>query len=159
MTTARRGFRERMVRRVLGVWFLVSRAHTLGVRGAAFDASGRVFLVKHTYVAGWHLPGGGVEIGENFHAALVRELAEEGNLRLGDPAELFGLYHNNHASRRDHVAVYVCRNVVQMERHAGDGEIAESGFFSLDALPPDVTPATGRRLAEITGNVPQSPEW
>lgn len=159
MTKELRGFAERVLRRVLRVWFLLSRAHTLGVRGVAFDASDRIFLVKHTYVAGWHFPGGGVEIGESFHAALVRELAEEGNLQLGDPAALFGVYHNANASRRDHVAVYVCRNVEQAEHHIGDGEIAESGFFPLEMLPQGVTPATRRRLAEITGNAPPSLEW
>lgn len=148
-----------MLRRVLHFWFLVSRAHTLGVRGVAFDAEGQVFLVKHTYVAGWHLPGGGVDIGESFHAALVRELAEEGHLQLGDPAELFGLYHNAKTSRRDHVAVYICRNVMQQQTHTGDGEIAESGFFPVDALPDDITPATARRLAEILDKAPPSLEW
>lgn len=147
------------MRRVLHLWFLVSRAHTLGVRAVALDGEGRVFLVRHTYVAGWHLPGGGVEIGEDFHAALVRELAEEGHLRLGDPAELFGLYHNTRTSRRDHVAVYICRNVVQERLHAGDREIADSGFFSINALPDGVTPATARRLAEVFGKASRSMKW
>lgn len=159
MSAGKSSFVERFVWRVLRVWFLLSRAHTLGVRGAAFDASGRVFLVKHTYVTGWHLPGGGVETGESFHAALVRELAEEGNLQLGDPAQLFGIYHNKNTSRRDHVALYVCRNVVQTQNHPGDREIAESGFFPVDALPEEVTPATGRRLAEIMDNAPPSQKW
>ena len=82
---------------------------TLGVRAVVLDGDDRVFLVKHSYVSGWHLPGGGVEVGETFREALRRELAEEGRIELaGDPA-LHGLFLNSHVSRRDHVAVYVVR--------------------------------------------------
>ena len=62
-TAYRPGWIEKALRRVLSFWFLLSRAQTLGVRAAAFDAAGRIFLVRHTYVAGWHMPGGGVDIG------------------------------------------------------------------------------------------------
>ena len=38
---------------------------TFGVRGVIHDAGNNaVFLVRHTYVPGWHFPGGGVEAGE-----------------------------------------------------------------------------------------------
>ena len=52
---------EPMLRRFLHAYWRVSRGLTVGVRGLIFDGEGRVFLVKHSYVAGWHLPGGGVE--------------------------------------------------------------------------------------------------
>ena len=77
------------------------------------DGEGRVFLVKHSYVAGWHLPGGGVETGETFLKALTRELAEEGNIVLTAPPVLHGIFFNGRASRRDHVALYVVREFRQ----------------------------------------------
>ncbi len=38
-----------------------TRSMTLGVRGAVMNDAGEVLLVEHTYMHGWHLPGGGVE--------------------------------------------------------------------------------------------------
>lgn len=130
---------------------------TLGVRAAAFDDAGRVFLVRHTYVGGWQLPGGGVEKGETAGEALAKELGEEGNLVLGEPAELVGVHLNRAASPRDHVLFYRCR-VVQKAEKIADSEIAEAGFFALDDLPAETTPATRRRLAELAGE-PADPYW
>ena len=77
---------------------------TLGVRGAAIDGEGRVCLVRHTYVSGWHLPGGGVEAGEDAIGAMTREFREEAEIAL-DPAvplRLHGFFHNRASSGRDH---------------------------------------------------------
>ena len=67
---------------------------TLGVRGVVLDGDKRVFLVKHSYVSGWHLPGGGVEVGETFGDALRRELMEEGRIELVGEARLHGVFFN-----------------------------------------------------------------
>src|SRR5215218_8967470 len=73
---------EPAIRRFLHVYWRFARGLTLGVRAIVVDGQGRVFLVRHSYVAGWHLPGGGVEAGETLMTALARELAEEGNIVL-----------------------------------------------------------------------------
>lgn len=131
---------------------------TVGVRLAAFDREGRVFLVRHTYLPGWALPGGGVDRGETTVQAAKREAREEGNLEMTGPLRLVGIYFNR-AERRDHVAFYECRSAFQTAPRQPDYEIAESGFFALDALPETTTPATRRRLAELNGSAPLPEEW
>ena len=55
--------------------------------------------------------------------------------------------------------LYVCRAVRQTAPKAPDLEIADSGFFALDALPPAATDATRRRLGELARGVPFDPYW
>ncbi|MGN7293210.1 NUDIX domain-containing protein [Rhizobium sp. SAFR-030] len=138
--------------------FALTRGMTLGVRAACFDETGRIFLVRHTYVPGWYMPGGGVERGETVAGALVKELREEGNLEIIGTPELLRIYQNRKASNRDHVAFYRLK-VRQTAPRRPDREIAESGFFALDALPADVTQATLRRLRELDGSMPPSDTW
>src|SRR5829696_3546626 len=100
---------EPAIRRFLHVYWRFARGLTLGVRAIVVDGQGRVFLVRHSYVAGWHLPGGGVEAGETLMTALARELAEEGNIVLAETPPLHGVFFNSRVSRRDHVAVFIVR--------------------------------------------------
>lgn len=153
-----RSWRARLVTRVVHTWFAFARGMTLGVRAAAFDEAGRVFLVRHSYVPGWHMPGGGVERGETLNEALTKELSEEGNLEIVGQAELFAVYFNRGTSRRDHVAFYRC-TVSQSAPKRADREIVEAAFFPVDALPEGVTPATRRRLDELSGRMPVSQTW
>jgi len=133
---------------------------TLGVRGAIFNPQGQVFLVRHSYVAGWYLPGGGVEPGETLAEALARELMEEGGIALDAPAQLFGVYLNKGASRRDHVALFVSHAGKQVKRpRIPNLEIIDYGFHGLDALPEQTSMATRRRLAEIEQGLAASAEW
>lgn len=148
-----------IARRLRSLFMLAARPMTLGVRVAAFDEEGRVFLVRHTYMAGWYMPGGGVEAGETTAESLERELREEGNLELLEAPRLVSVHFNQAAFGRDHVLVYVCPRVRQTSRKIPDREIAESGFFALDAVPADTTPGTRRRLAEIAGEAAPDPFW
>ncbi|MGX5839625.1 NUDIX domain-containing protein [Mesorhizobium sp. ArgA1] len=146
--------------RLFHLYFLLRRPMTLGVRGLIHDhASNSVFLIRHTYVPGWQLPGGGVEVGETLVEALTRELAEEGNIVLTAPPVLTSMHFNRRASRRDHVGLYLIEFFSQTAPKLPDHEIAEASFFPLDRLPQGTTPATLRRIAEVFGGEPVSPYW
>jgi ADP-ribose pyrophosphatase YjhB (NUDIX family) len=140
---------EPVLRWVFHLYWRFARGMTLGVRAVVLDGQNRVFLVKHSYVAGWHLPGGGVETGETFRDALHRELEEEGRIELtGEPA-LHGLFFNSHVSRRDHVAVYLVRHFRQDRLPEPNHEIIACGFFEAGALPADTTQGTRLRISEV----------
>jgi 8-oxo-dGTP pyrophosphatase MutT (NUDIX family) len=150
---------EPALRRVLHFYWRFARGMTLGVRAVVIDPAGRVLLVKHSYVAGWHLPGGGVETGETVLEALARELVEEGGITARGPPVLHGIFFNARASRRDHVAVYVVRDFTQDGGPRYAREIVDHGFFALDALPPDTTRGTRARLNEVLKGAPASERW
>ena len=150
---------EPQLRRAFHLYWRLARGMTLGVRGVVLDGDGKVFLVRHSYVAGWHLPGGGVEPGETALEALERELMEEGGIKPLEPPVLQGVFFNSRISRRDHVVVFVVRTFQQEggPRHAT--EIVDYGFFARDALPGDITRGTRARLAELFDGVTISPRW
>jgi 8-oxo-dGTP pyrophosphatase MutT (NUDIX family) len=150
---------EPFIRRLLHAYWRFARGLTLGVRGLVFDPTGRVFLVKHSYVAGWHLPGGGVEVGETLTAALERELQEEGNIEITGTAVLYGIYFNRRVSRRDHVALYVVRSFRQSAPPQPNREIIAHGFFAPDALPEGTTRATRERIAEVLNGRAAAEFW
>jgi ADP-ribose pyrophosphatase YjhB (NUDIX family) len=136
-----------------------SRAMLLGVRGIVADDANRIYLVRHSYVEGWHFPGGGVERGETLIDALARELEEEGNIILDGPPILHGIFFNKKLGNRDHIGVYLVRQFHQTGIRAPDYEIVESGFFPLDQLPDGLSTSTRARLAEVFEAAPISPRW
>jgi len=149
----------RPARTFMHLYWRMSRGLTLGVRGLVIDGHGQVFLVKHTYIRGWHLPGGGVEPGETVLEALGRELKEEGNIELLDAPAPFSVYFHAKVSRRDHVVLFVVQHFRQPAPPVPDLEIMAHGFFPRDALPQDTGAATRARIAEVMMGVPVSPRW
>ena len=144
--------------RLFHIYFLLKRPMTLGVRGLCLKGE-TVYLIRHTYVPGWQLPGGGVETGETLREALDKELIEEGNIRLTGEPRLFQIYFNRRMSKRDHVALFICRDFEQLSPKLADHEIAESGFFPIHALPEGTTRATRERIEEVLNGKPTSQDW
>ena len=133
-------------------WLRLTGARTLGVRAIVLDPDGRILLVRHHYIGGWYLPGGGVDRGEGYAVAHARELHEEIGVTRFATERLLGLYHATGEGRDDHVAVYVVRLDADEAAHAHAAdprEIADIRWCAPGALPADTTPATQRRIAEF----------
>jgi ADP-ribose pyrophosphatase YjhB (NUDIX family) len=140
--------------------FLIRRPMTLGVRAVIHDrAKGSVFLIRHTYVPGWQLPGGGVERDETVEKALEREVREECEIALTAPPVLKSVHFNRQSSPRDHVLCYLVSDFRVIAEKKPDREIAEAGFFPINRLPEDTTLATHRRLAELFDGATASAYW
>lgn len=148
-----------LINRLVHLYWRFSRGLTVGVRGLVLDHDGRLFLIKHSYADGWHLPGGGVEAGETLIEALARELREEGNIELTGTPVLHAVHFHPLYSNRDHVALFVVRDYRQPASPQPNREIAAHGFFPLDALPPDTTTGTRARIAEVLHGAAQSQRW
>jgi ADP-ribose pyrophosphatase YjhB (NUDIX family) len=149
---------EPHTRPLIHAWFRLRRGLTLGVRGLVTDTEGRVLLVEHTYVPGWHLPGGGVERRETAEQALAHELQEEAGVRVLGRASLVSVHSNEPRHRGDHVLLY---RVHAWEPCApsAQGEIHQVGWFAPNALPETTTPATRQRIAEALGGADSDPMW
>ncbi|MBL7201032.1 MAG: NUDIX domain-containing protein [Anaerolineae bacterium] len=150
------GSLSRLVYQTCRLWWAVTRPITVGAR-VLLIRDGRVLLVRHTYQDRWYLPGGGVKRGETMEQAIRREAAEEVGAAL-EHLDLFGVYTNFFEGKSDHVAVFVCSTFTLAGRT--DREIERFGFFGVDALPPQASPGTRRRIDEyVRGDTPCWGMW
>lgn len=133
------------------------RGISLGVRACVRDERGQLLLIRHSYLPGWHFPGGGVEFGETAADAVQRELAEEGGVAVAAPPRLVGLFRNPEWTGGDHVAFFQVEHWSPCPTRWGV-EIDAAAFFAEQALPADAHPSVRRRLAEAAG-APQAPLW
>ena len=124
-----------------------TRGMTLGVRGAVINEDGEVLLVEHTYMHGWHLPGGGVELGETAETAMARELVEEAGVKVTAAPRLVAIHSNLGRFRGDHVVLYRI-DCWEPCPATSRGEIHQIAWFRPDALPDGTTGPTRRRVAE-----------
>lgn len=137
-------------------WF-ITRPRTRGVRAIACTPDGRVVLVRHSYVAGWHLPGGGQEAGESAEAAILRELREEAGLVSHGAVRVLGTLQHRPNFRRDTVTLGVVEEVAFAFRPSL--EIVEAAAFDPAALPAGTTAGTRRRIAEWREGRPIAEAW
>lgn len=140
-------------------YWRMTRGTTLGAQAAIFDGEARILLVRHGYRPGWHFPGGGVEWNETLRQALEREIFEEVGVVASTEPELHGVFANFAAFPGDHVTLYVVRDWHQPVKPEPNKEIAEWGFFAVDALPDGVVNAVAQRLGEIVDGQPLKDLW
>ena len=147
-----------LIRPAFHVYARTTRGMTLGVRGLVTNEAGQILLIEHTYMPGWHMPGGGVERGESSEEALAREMVEEAGVKLTAPPRLVSIHANGGRFRGDHVLFYRVE-AWRACRPTSRGEIRQVGWFELDALPADTTPPTRQRIAEALGGAAADRRW
>ncbi len=105
------------------------------------DEAGRVLLMCRSGEGTWGLPGGGVEPGETWEQAALRECREEtgwdvaidGLLGIySDPATQFHRYPSGNSV---HFVGVVFLGSPLRQSGEPDGEGSQLGWFALDALP------------------------
>lgn len=93
-----------------------------------------VLLVYHSYLSGWHLPGGGMKRNETLLEAARREAYEETGAVATGELRLLGIYTGSGRGRNDHTAVFLC-DEFSLQPPTDRWEIVGCAFFSLDNLP------------------------
>lgn len=124
---------------------------------ALVEQEGKVVLVRHSYAAGWHLPGGGVKRGEPPEKAVLRELTEELGLTWASKPEFIGIYTRKAWPATNVIALYRVREA--RFTFKPNLEVREIVLADPASPPPGTVGSVRHRLAELTGQVPQSPYW
>ncbi len=104
----------------------------VGAHAVICNTQGQVLLLKATYAdCAWGLPGGGVDVAETVHQALLRECQEELGLRV-QIDYLSGIY--LHQAIDAHVCIFRAhlpeQAIIQLSH-----EHSEYAFFTIEGLP------------------------
>jgi len=144
---------------LIRTYWRLRRPLTLGARAIVEDEAGRILLVRHTYIEGWYLPGGGVERNETVRTALRRELDEEVGVILTGEARYLGLLANFREFKSDHVNLFHVPAGSYRREERRSPEILEMGFYEEGALPEGASAATRRRIDEFLTGKPLPEMW
>ncbi len=115
------------------IYCFIFRPIRMGVRVLMIKDQ-KVWLIRHTYLPGWYMPGGGLKKWETLDEAARREAREETGAELGE-IFLLGTFTSYLQWKTDHAVVFVCKEF--KITGTPDGEIAELKQYSLDELPAD----------------------
>lgn len=124
------------------IYCFIFRPVRMGVRVMMIQDD-KVLLIRHTYLNGWFMPGGGVNRNESLEQAARREAKEETGAELGE-ITLLGVFTNYLQWKTDHTVVFLCKDFKITGK--SDAEIAEMQFFLLSELPKSVYPSHRKLL-------------
>lgn len=139
------------------LWRLLG-PRTRGVKLMLFNPAGELLLIRNSYGRSdlFVLPGGGVRPWEAPERAARREAREELGCDVEGLAEV-STHYSSAEGKRDTIILFegrVGKPVVS------DGfEVEEARLFGLDALPPNISPATLRRIEEWIGQRKRDGSW
>lgn len=125
------------------VYCFIFRPVRIGVR-VMMVQNDEVWLIRHTYLRGWFMPGGGLKRNESLEQAARREAFEETGAELNG-INLLGIFSSFVQWKTDHTAVFLCKDFKITGK--SDGEIADMRVFPLSALPEN-TFSSHRKLLE-----------
>lgn len=129
----------------------------LGAHAQLVDRQGRILLVRHSYMNGWSLPGGGVGRGEPPDQAVIRELREELGVVRAKPPVFVALFTRRSGWATNVVALYRMDEAeVEFRKNL---EVREIIFCDPANPPPGTSGGTRRRLAEFVNKTPPDPFW
>ncbi len=121
------------------------RRFTVTAGALILDEQGRILLLEHVFRpdGGWGIPGGFLNKGEQPEAALRRELREEIGIEVADVEMLFA----RALTRPKQIEIYFRARAIGRPEPCSF-EIKRAGWFSLDALPPELS-EDQRRLIRL----------
>lgn len=142
---------------IAGIWGRVPRGlrrmtmratharFTVTAAAIVVDTQGRVLLLKHRFRpgAGWGIPGGFIEAGEQPDEAVRRELREEVGLELGGVEVVTT---RTFKKPRQIEIVFRCRP--RGDASPQSIEIRKASWFSIDSLPQGLPPDQQRLLRD-----------
>lgn len=132
---------------------------TVGVKALIINRNMEILLVKHTYMPGWHLPGGGLNPGESPKDAIIREIKEEAAISVKGTLELFHVYAHLILGASDYPILYIIREFEMLPHKPDPKEIAQTKWFHYQALPQDASSSTFERVKEVFDQLPPMDRW
>ena len=126
-------------------WWHVRKPNRTSVVVAAFDAAGRILLVRHSYGPPvWALPGGGIGRNEDPAQGAAREFREELGCELADLVQV-AVSEQEESGSRD--LLHLFTGQLAGTPAPDMREIVEVGLFDPAALPPRCDRRVAKALA------------